>query len=278
MRPAVLLLAVPMLLACLCYSSPLVAAAAAGAPGRALAGKGTGRDRPRQRQQQQQQQDKTWLEVSASAATMHIVAVHDTATKAVTQVQATAEFQYCDATPSTTQCSIDNGSCTGAFATYDPCQAWPQYNYSPCGIQLKIPKRQQQQQQQQQRQQQQQISPAGGFDVWLDMRTTGLPARCMIARRSNSRRMLQDPMLTTTTTTATIEPLVAMPPVLIQQQGETAAESPSPKPIYLESPLPYFDNAESPGPYPDIPGHTPPFDSPKPYPSTEPQPSLSPGP
>ncbi|WIA20076.1 hypothetical protein OEZ85_005936 [Tetradesmus obliquus] len=171
MRPAVLLLAAPMLLACLCYSSPLVTAAAAGGPGRVLEGKGTGRDRPRQ--QQQQQQDKAWLEVSAGAATMHITAVYDTATKAVTQVKATADFQYCDATPSTTQCSIDNGLCTGAFATYDPCQAWPQYNYPPCGIQLKVPKKQQQQQQQQQ----QQISPAGGLDVWLDMHTTGLPAR-----------------------------------------------------------------------------------------------------
>jgi hypothetical protein len=161
----------------------------------------------------------------------------------------------------TTPCSIHNGLCTGTFSTYDPCQAWPQYNYPPCGIQLKVPNRQQLQ-----------VSPAGGFDVWLDMRTTGESPRCMIARRS-SRRLLQTPLQTTTSM-----PMLTMPPIILQQHYQAPDVSPGPKPIYLESPLPspYIDTVESPRPFPDKLDQSPLFYSPKPYPSTEPQPSPSP--
>jgi hypothetical protein len=157
----------------------------------------------------------------------------------------------------TTQYDILNtGICTGWFATYDPCQALPQFNYSPCGIQLKGLKRQQLQ-----------ITSAGGFDVWLDMRTTDRKGICMIARR-RSRRMLQDPL-----DAIISKPLISMRPPTLQEQGqqiiqtsETVADSPT-----VNDSKPTTDLSPAPEPLKPEP-----LDSPNPYSSTEPQPSSSP--
>jgi hypothetical protein len=153
----------------------------------------------------------------------------------------------------TTQCDIlTTGICTGWFATYDPCHAWPQYNYAPCGIQLKVPKKQQLQ-----------ITPAGGFDVWLDMRTSDRKCMCTIARRR--RRILQDLLGTTLSKPS---PTLQGQQQQIVQTTELIADSPA-----VNDTKPTAD--ASPSPEPSKPE---PLDSPKPYPSTEPQPGSSPFP
>ncbi|WIA40362.1 hypothetical protein OEZ86_013726 [Tetradesmus obliquus] len=141
--------------------------------------------------------DRVYLARSPTFATLRINAVFDAAKQAVSMVDATAKFQYCSGPPGTTQaeCPDQTGYCTGHFSTWNPCQAWPQYNYPPCGVFLKAPKRQP-------------VSTAGGFDIGLDMLLTK-EASCVLRRRSSSRRrLLQPPVLDTTTLdTTSITPL-----------------------------------------------------------------------
>jgi hypothetical protein len=81
-----------------------------------------------------------------------------------------------------TACTAATPIYTGKFGTLDPCAAWPQFNYPPCGVFLKIPRRQP-------------VSAAGNFDIGVDMITSN-DTTCASRRRSSSRRLLQDtPML-----------------------------------------------------------------------------------
>uniref|UniRef100_A0A383VVY8 Uncharacterized protein n=1 Tax=Tetradesmus obliquus TaxID=3088 RepID=A0A383VVY8_TETOB len=141
--------------------------------------------------------DRVYLTRSPAFATLRINAVFDAAKQAVSMVDATATFQYCSGPPGTMQaeCPDQTGYCTGHFSTWNPCQAWPQYNYPPCGVFLKAPKRQP-------------VSIAGGFDIGLDMLLTN-EASCVLRRRSSSRRhLMQPPVLDTTTLdTTSITPL-----------------------------------------------------------------------
>jgi hypothetical protein len=130
----------------------------------------------------------------------------------------------------TTACSAATGFCSGGFTTWNPCQAWPQYNYPPCGVFLKVPKGQT-------------VSPAGGFNIGLDMITSN-EISCVLRKRSSRRHLLQTPMVGTTidtttplviTTMDTTTPVVGTGVVDTPMVGTTVIDTP---PIAMPSDTP----------------------------------------
>ncbi|WIA40361.1 hypothetical protein OEZ86_013725 [Tetradesmus obliquus] len=202
MKPCVQLLAVSLLLVCLC--APASAAVSLrqilqdGNPWKAYALQQRG-DMRNSNSNGVKPRDLTYLPLSDSSAGLTIYATYDSTAGAITKISATGTYQFCAATPGETQCAAA-AACTGRFATDNPCSVYG--GLGPCGVALKGA-----------RKNNGGITPSSsGFSIKVDLRSaeSGTCPR----RRAAARRLLQTPaMLTTntpmTTTTQMITPTLA---------------------------------------------------------------------